>query len=158
MSEAGERMTDGSRSPDVHLLAQWLGAKHYQYWRRIVDYIDRTYPNVFQPEWLFGGQKHGWSLRFKKSKSFCTLIPGRERLVVLIVLGRAEREETERILPKLSPMIRKVYTEATTYHDGKWLAIVAGSERALSDIELLLAIKRRPKDPSDPEPLDLAKA
>jgi len=35
--------------------------------------------------------------------------------------------------------------EATTYHDGKWLAIVADRDKMFDDISRLLAIKRKPK-------------
>jgi hypothetical protein len=36
------------------------------------DWIKVAYPGVFTPDWVHGGQKHGWSLRYKKSKAFCT--------------------------------------------------------------------------------------
>ncbi len=148
MSESGQRMVDGGRRPDAASVAQWVGADNYKRWTHLTEFIESHYPGVFTPDWLFGGKKHGWGLRFKKSKSFCTLIPERNRLVVLIVLGGKEREETEKILPELSPSIRKTYTEATTYHDGKWLAIVADHDEILDDIKRLLVIKRKPRPAS----------
>ena len=87
MSESGQRMVDESRQPDAASVARWVGAESYKRWRHLTAFIEAGYPGVFTPEWLFGGKKHGWGLRFKKSKSFCTLIPERGRLVVLIVLG-----------------------------------------------------------------------
>lgn len=145
MGELGRRMLDGDREPDAESVAQWLGAQSYRRWMRLIEFIEGNYPGVFTPDWLFGGKKHGWGLRFKKSKSFCTLIPERNRLVVLIVLGGKEREETEKILPQLSPGVRTTYTEATTYHDGKWLAIPATRDAMLDDIKRLLVIKRKPR-------------
>ena len=73
------------------------------------------------------------------------MIPERSRLVVQIVLGGQEREKVEKILPELSWSIRQVYAEATTYHDGKWLAIAADGETTLDDIDRLLAVRRKPK-------------
>jgi len=145
MGELGHRMVDGSGQPDAGSVAPWVGAQSYRRWRHLVEFIESSYPGVFTPDWVFGGKKYGWGLRFKKSKSFCTLIPERGRLVVQIVLGGKEREETEKILPELSPDVRKKYAEATTYHDGKWLAIVADRDAILDDIKRLLAIKRKPK-------------
>jgi hypothetical protein len=145
MSESGQRMVDGSREPDAGSVAQWVGAGSYRHWIHVIEFIESNYPGIFTPDWLFGGKKHGWGLRFKKSKSFCTLIPERGRLIVLIVLGGKEREETEKILPELSPRVRKTCTEATTYHDGKWLAIVADRDKILDDVKRLLVIKRKPK-------------
>ena len=145
MSDIGERMLDGSRQPDAKSVAAWLGASGYKHWRRLLEFIEGNYPGIFTPDWIFGGKKYGWGLRFKKSKSFCTLIPERNRLVVQIVFGGEEREKAEKILPELIPSVRKAYTEATTYHDGKWLALVVEGKEILDDIERLLAVKRKPK-------------
>lgn len=145
MSEFGQRMVEGDGGPDVRSVAAWIGAGNWKRWTRLTEFIDAKYPGVFTPDWIYGGKKHGWGLRFKKSKSFCTLIPERNRLVVLIVFGAQEREETEKILARLSPAVREQYMNATTYHDGKWLAVVVDSDDVLDDIERLLAIKRRPQ-------------
>ena len=145
MLEVGERMLGGSRQPNAQSVAAWLGAREYRNWTRLLEFIETSYPGVFAPDWIFGGKKHGWGLRFKKSKSFCTLIPERNRLIVQIVFGGEEREKAEKVLPDLAPSTRKAYREATTYHDGKWLALVADRNETLDDIEELLAIKRKPK-------------
>ena len=145
MSEFGQRMVDGDRQPDAASVAKWVGADSYKRWARLTEFIEGNYPGVFAPDWIFGGKKYGWGLRFKKSKSFCTLIPERGRLVVQIVFGAEEREKVEKILPELSPSLRQMYADATTYHDGKWLAIAADRKETLDDIERLLAVKRKPK-------------
>ncbi len=124
---------------------KWMGAENFKRWAHLTEFIEAGYPGVFAPDWLFGGKKYGWGLRYKKSKSFCMLIPERNRLVVQIVLGGEEREKTEQILHELSPSVRKKYTGATTYHDGKWLAIVADHDKILDDVKRLLVIKRRPR-------------
>ena len=56
--------------PDDAEVAEWLGHEGYKYWKDLTLFIEYAYPDVFAPEWLFGGMKHGWSLRYKKSKSF----------------------------------------------------------------------------------------
>ncbi len=145
MSDIGERMLDGSVSPDTQSVATWLGASGYKHWRQLLAFIEVNYPGVFTPDWIYGGKKYGWGLRFKKSKSFCTLIPERNRLVVQIVFGGEERQKAEEILPELTPSVRKAYAEATTYHDGKWLALVADRKNTLGDIEKLLTVKRKPR-------------
>jgi len=140
-----ERMLDRDQEPEAGSVAKWLGANEYQRWTRLVEFIASSYPGVFAPDWIYGGKKYGWALRFKKSKSFCTLIPERNQLVVQIVFGAEERALAEKILPELSPDVRRAYADATTYHDGKWLALVVDHDEILADIEKLLAIKRRPK-------------
>ena len=145
MAVVSLRMTDPDRKPETKSLSAWLGRVNHNRWTSLSQYIATTYPGVFVPEWLFGGKKHGWVLRFKKSKSFCTFIPERNRLVVLIVFGQAEREEAEAILDELSPAVRDAYEKATTYHDGKWVALTVTRDGILRDIQRLLTVKRRPK-------------
>ncbi len=146
MSEFGERMLDGDRRPDEKAVADWIGAANYKRWTRILRFIEDNYPGISPPDnWLYGGKKHGWGLRFKKSKSFCWLIPEHNRLAVLIVFGGQEREKAEIILPELSPDVRKKYAQATTYHDGKWLVLHVDRDELVDDIEKLLTVKRRPK-------------
>ncbi len=146
MNELNIRMTNSSNPPAPAQIKAWTGKDAYAYWERIVGLIERNYPQVFTPEWLFGGNKHGWSLRYKKGKSFCTLIPERDRFAILIVLGAAERAKFEDIRGHLSPQTVKCFDEATTYHDGKWLLLIVNSNDIINDIEQILALKRRPKE------------
>ena len=145
MSEYGIRMTGRDNPPNDSETADWIGKEAYQYWKRTIEWIEQVYPNVFVPEWLFGGKKHGWSLRYKKSKSFCTLIPEKNRFALLIVFGAEERTKVERIRGNLSPHTKKEYDKAETYHDGKWLLLTIDSENVLKDAFSLLAVKRKPK-------------
>ncbi len=144
MNESSLRMLDKTQKPGEDAISNWIGSENYERWKQIIQFIEVNYPGIFPPDdWLFGGRKHGWGLRFKKSKSFCTLIPERNRLVVQIVLGGMEREKVEAILHELYPGVRDEYASAMTYHDGKWLAIAVDSDEVLEDIKKLLAIKRK---------------
>lgn len=145
MIETGSRMTDPYGPPNDSEITEWIGEKGVEYWNRIRTVIDENYPGVFVPEWLFGGRKHGWSLRYKKGKSFCTLIPEKDRCALVIVFGAEEREKVESMKGKLSLKSREEYETATTYHDGKWVFLTVDSESVVEDIRLLLAVKRKPK-------------
>ena len=109
------------------------------------SFIQSRYPGVFETKWWFGGKKFGWSLRFKKSKSFCNLIPERGQFTVLLVFGAAERVKVEAVLPDLASHVRDDYAKATTYHDGRWVSVVVDSKAVVSDVERLLVLKRAPK-------------
>jgi hypothetical protein len=145
MSEPFQRMVDRTTEPDASIISEWIGAKNYKRWVHIVRFIETGYPGVFTPDWIFGGRKYGWGLRYKKSKSFCTLLPEKNRLKIQIVFGGEEREKVEAILPQLVSHAREDYIKATTYHDGKWLGLVVDSEGVLADVKRLLAIKRKLK-------------
>ncbi len=136
-------MIDRNGPPGAAELASFLGKRAYGYWRRITGRIERNYPGVFSPDWLFS-KNQGWMLRYKKNKSFCTLIPERKRLRVQIVLGAGEREKVEARRGELSAPTRKTYDEATVYHDGKWLYLTVDAKETLEDVVQLLAVKRKP--------------
>ncbi len=145
MTEPGIRMIDSVAPPEDAAIQQWVGKSAHQYWKRVAVLIEQAYPGVFDPEWLFGGKKHGWSLRYKKNKSFCTFIPEKNRFALLIVFGAEERAKVEALKPGLSPRTQRAYDEATTYHDGKWLLLIIDEDRAVDDAMRLLSAKRRPK-------------
>ncbi len=146
MTESDNRMTQPGSPPSDSEVAKWIGKEAYRYWRHIARLIDQVYPEVFAPGWLYGGKKHGWALRHKKSKSFFTLIPEKNRLALLIVFGAEERSKVENIRNSLSKYTQKKYDGARTYHDGKWLVLTVDSDRIVEDVMRLLAVKRRPKE------------
>jgi hypothetical protein len=142
-------MTQRDNPPSTSEIEQWIGREPYEYWKHVTQLIEQNYPKVFTPEWLFGGQKHGWSLRYKKNKSFCTLIPEKNRFAMLIVFGAEERAKVEAIRDRLSEQTQKEYDNATTYHDGKWVHLTVDNDTVVNDVKRLLAVKRRPKNSNE---------
>ena len=138
-------MTRPGSPPDDSEVAAWIGMNGFEYWKQVADIIDQNYPGIFLPKWLFGGKKHGWSLRYKKSKTLCTLIPEKDRFAVLIVFGAVERQKVDAIKDQLSVEVQEEYEKATTYHDGKWVLLRVVSERTVRDVRLLFGVKQRPK-------------
>jgi len=143
MDDISLRLTNRENQPDNVEVESWIGEKAFILWKLLQNYIDQNYPGVFTPQWLYGGKKHGWSLRYKKSRSFCTFIPERGRFLVLIVFGAEERAKVEAIRNEISADTLKEYDDARTYHDGKWLVLNFESEKVLADIRLLLNVKRK---------------
>jgi hypothetical protein len=146
MNELNIRITLRDSPPRDSKIRQWIGKEAHKYWKQVAQLIEQAYPNIFTPEWLFGGAKHGWSLRYKKSKSFCTFIPEKNRFALLIVFGAEERAKAEAIRDSLSKQTRKEYDEAATYHDGKWVILTINNDKVVEDVRKLLAIKRKPKN------------
>jgi len=138
-------MTQPGNPPSDSEIADWVGNEAYECWKQVEHLIERGYPNIFAPEWFFGGKKHGWSLRYKRNKSFCTLIPEKNRFSLLIVFGAEERKKVESMKNELSAQTQKEYDDATTYHDGKWVLVTVDSDTVVEDIRKLLEVKRRPK-------------
>ena len=142
------RMLDGANPPGPEQVAEWIGSRRQApTGRRSPSSSNLRYPGVFDRTWWFGGRKWGWSLRFKKSKSFCNLIPERGQFKALLVFGAEEREKVESVLPELTSHVRDDYAKAPTFHDGKWVAVVVDSKKVVADVERLLILKRKPKAP-----------
>lgn len=139
------RMTQKDKPPSESEIREWIGSEACQYWQKMTKWIEQDYPGIFAPEWLYGGQKHGWSLRYKKSRSFCTFIPEKNRFSLLIVFGREERAKVESLKDRLSRQTRKEYDQAKTFADGKWMLLSCDSDRVCQDVQLLLTVKRKPK-------------
>lgn len=144
MNEENVRMTQ-SEAPRESEIEQWIGKDAFKYWTLVTARIRDIYPGVFTPEWLFGGKKHGWSLRYKKNRSFCTLIPEKNRFALLLVFGAEERAKVETIRESLSQYTRGEYDKAATYHDGKWVLFSINNDRVIEDVVRLMALKRRPR-------------
>lgn len=142
--DVGQKLTTDA-PPSESALRDWLGPAH-AHWEALAQSIDKAYPGTFQPDWVFGGKKHGWGLRYKKSKSFCTLIPEYRRLAVQIVFGADEREKMEAILPNLPAGLSRRYAAAPTFHDGKWTLLAVPADADVPQIMKLLSVKRRPKE------------
>lgn len=145
MDQPFSRMTDGSHAPAENEIKAWLGEEPYGHWKTLKDSIEARYPGMLDRQWLFGGRKHGWSLRFKASRPLCTLVPAKGRCFLLIVFGAKERDKVEAVRGELSEATLAQYDAATTYHDGKWLILTIAGAADMHDAMILLAAKRKPK-------------
>jgi len=138
----GARITDKSAPPDDGAVRKWIGPKVFGHWAQLRNWIDESYPGVFEPDWLYGGKNRGWSLRYKKNRAFCTLVPEYRRFSTLVVMGGAEREKFEARRNVWRPQLVELYDGAKTYIDGKWLTVPISSARDLRDVTELLTMKR----------------
>ena len=148
LQHVGSRITGTSAPPDDRAIRQWIGPEAFVHWTALRQWIDEFYPGVFEPDWLYGGKNRGWSLRYKKTKALCTLVPEYRRFSAVVVMGGAEREKFEQRRYVWRPRLVKLYDEAKTYIDGKWLTIAIASADDLHDVTELLTMKRPPSSAS----------
>lgn len=150
--EIGDRITDKSAPPDESTVRDWIGPEAFEHWSEMRRWIDICYPGVFAPEWIYAGKKRGWALRYKKTKAFCTLLPGYRLLSVQVVLGRTEREKFEERRYFWRPQLVKLYDEARPYPDGKWLIVTISSAADRQELTELVSMKRPPLPLAPPHP------
>lgn len=142
--QIGDRITDKSASPDDSTVRDWIGPGAFKHWASLQNWIKKSYPGVFAPEWLYSGKKRGWSLRYKKTRAFCTFLPEYRRLSAVVVLGGAERDKFEERRNIWRSQLIKLYDKAQTYPDGKFLTIAISSAEDRQDVTELLTMKRPP--------------
>jgi hypothetical protein len=142
--QIGDRITDKLAPPDDGAVRHWIGPEAFEHWSGLRNWIGEFYPGVFAPDWLYGGKNRGWSLRYKKTKAFCTLVPEYRQFSAVVVMGGAEREKFEERRYVWRSQLVKLYDEAKTYIDGKWLTVAISSADDLHDVMELLTMKRPP--------------
>jgi hypothetical protein len=142
--QIGDRITDKSAPPDEGGVRDWIGPRAFVHWVKLRSWIDASYPGVFAPEWLYGGKNRGWSLRYKKTRAFCTILPEYRRLSIIVVVGGAEREKFEERRYVWRPQLIKLYDEAKIYPDGRFLTVAISSAEDRREVMELLIMKRPP--------------
>lgn len=142
--QIGDRITDKTSTPSAETIRDWLGPEAFAQWVELQSWIEESYPGVFTPEWLYGGQKKGWSLRYKKTKAFCTFLPEYRRLSVVVVFGGLERDKFEDRRSLWRPQLVELYDGTKTYPDGRFLTVAIGSAEDREELKELLTMKRPP--------------
>ena len=62
----------------------------------------------------------------------------------MIILGKDERLKFETDKEQYSKEVQRIYDEAKTYHDGKWLMFQPTDTSLFEEFMSLLSIKRKP--------------
>jgi hypothetical protein len=120
-----------------------IGKPLFDIWTKLTDLIESKYD--MERLWNNGGKKWTYEYKYRRGgKSLCALYAKENVFGFMIIFGKAEREKVEAIRGDLSPETQRIYDEATTYHDGKWVMFELTDTSLLSDMEKLLMIKRKP--------------
>ncbi len=62
----------------------------------------------------------------------------------MVILGKDERFKFENNRENYSTEVQRIYDEAKTYHDGKWIMFESADTSMFDDFMKLLGIKRKP--------------
>ncbi|MDQ0268507.1 hypothetical protein J2S17_000376 [Cytobacillus purgationiresistens] len=63
-------------------------------------------------------------MKYRKSnKTLISLFPKEDKIGLMIIFGRKERDKIEEIKAVLPPVIYQTYSDAKTNHDGKWVIL-----------------------------------
>ena len=95
--------------------------------------------------WNSGGKAWTYEYKYRRGgKTLCALYAREDRVGLLVILGKDERAKFEADWAHYTRETQKIYDEARTYHDGKWLMFTPADTALFEDFLRLLAVKRRP--------------
>jgi hypothetical protein len=133
--------TDPKHQPTLEEIRSALGSC-FPFWERLTGFIEKSYR--IDGVWsTWGPAKSGWNLRYRrKGKSLTALHPQQDRILVQIVLGKAQVERALQL--EFGENISTILREVPQLRDGRWLFIPVTSESDAKDVEKLLLAKMCP--------------
>jgi AraC family transcriptional regulator len=115
-------------------------------WDDLCNHIETEYQSKPVFEYSKCSGQPGWNMKYKKAgRSLCTIYPMEGYFIALVVIGEAEREKTELMLPFCSEYFQKLYHSTKALMNQKWLMINVLDAAILEDVKHCIAIRREYK-------------
>lgn len=129
--------------PSNEELKKLIGETKLNVWHELCHMIENYYD--MEHLWNSGGKAWKYEYKYRRGgKTLCALYVRENCLGFMIIFGKNERAKFEANRQNYSDAVKKVYDDATTYHDGKWLMLELTDTSLFEDMTQLLAIKRKP--------------
>ena len=129
--------------PGEEEMAALVGPSLYTVWNRLCTRIDETYD--MDHLWNKGSKAWKYEYKYRRGgKTLCALYARENCIGFMVILGKEERLKFEADQDSYAKEVQETYSEAQTYHDGKWIMFEPVDTSLFDDFLRLLAIKRRP--------------
>ncbi len=129
--------------PAAGQMAALLGEPLYEIWNQLCALIDEKYD--MDRLWDKGGKAWVYEYKYRRGgRTLCALYARENCLGFMIILGKDERLKFEEGRESYTKEVQRIYDEAQTYHDGKWIMFLPQDASLFDDFIKLLRIKRRP--------------
>ena len=134
-------MPDGI--PNAGQMTTLVGKSLYAIWNQLCASIDEKYD--MDHLWGKGGKAWTYEYKYRRGgKTLCALYARENCIGFMVILGKDERLKFEKDRDNYAREIQRVYDEAQTYHDGKWLMFEPTDTSLFDDFIRLLEMKRKP--------------
>ncbi|WP_138268105.1 DUF3788 domain-containing protein [Anaerofustis stercorihominis] len=131
------------RIPSKEDMTVLVGQSLYDVWEKLCNLIDERYE--MDRLWNTGGKKWAYEYKYLRGgKTLCALYAKENCIGFMVILGKEERAKFEEGRNIYSKEVQKVYDEAKTYRDGKWIMFEPTNTEQFDDYIKLLTIKRKP--------------
>lgn len=129
--------------PGKEEMTALVGQPLYEVWQQLCAVIDEKYE--MERLWNKGGKAWTYEYKYRRGgKTLCALYARENCIGFMIIFGKEERAKFEAGRNNYSESVQKIYDEAKTYHDGKWVMFEPVDTSMFEDFILLLGIKRKP--------------
>ncbi len=129
--------------PNEEQMTTLVGKSLYEIWNKLCTLINEKYD--MECLWNKGGKAWTYEYKYRRGgKTLCALYARENCIGFMIILGKDERLKFENDREDYSKEIQKIYDEAQTYHDGKWIMFEPKDTSLFDDFMKLLRIKRKP--------------
>jgi hypothetical protein len=131
------------KKPNEEEITALVGKSLYEIWTKLCDLIDENYD--MDRLWNKGGKAWTYEYKYRRGgKTLCALYARENCIGFMIILGKDERLKFENERENYSVEVQRIYDEAQTYHDGKWIMFEPLDTSMFDDFIKLLKIKRKP--------------
>ena len=129
--------------PSQSTMTELLGQSLFEVWQELCSAIDEKYE--MERLWNTGGKNWTYEYKYRRGgKTLCALYAKEECVGFMVILGKDERFKFENNRENYSKEVQRIYDEAKTYHDGKWIMFEPVDTSMFDDLMKLLSIKRKP--------------
>ncbi|GHV18637.1 hypothetical protein FACS18949_00810 [Clostridia bacterium] len=131
------------KTPNSEDMIALIGSSLYDVWTKLCTIIDEKYD--MERLWDKGGKAWTYEYKYRRGgKTLCALYARENCIGFMIIFGKDERQKFEADRQGYSEPVQKIYDEAKTYHDGKWVMFEPTDTAMFDDFIRLLQIKRKP--------------
>ena len=131
------------KCPSEEEIISLVGKPLYDIWLSLTESIDAKYE--MERLWNSGGKMWKYEYKYRRGgKTLCALYARENCIGFMVVFGQEERAKFEACRDSYSKETQKVYDEAQTYRDGKWIMFEPEDTSLFDDFIKILSIKRKP--------------
>lgn len=131
------------KAPSNDEMVTLIGKDLFVIWTKLCELIETKYD--MERLWNSGGKAWKYEYKYRRGgKTLCALYAKENCCGLMVIFGKDERAKFEANRKAYSAEVQKIYAEAKTYHDGKWIMFELKDTSLFPDMENLLLIKRRP--------------
>lgn len=129
--------------PNTQQIIDLVGKSLWEIWEKLCALIDEKYD--MDCLWNQGGKAWTYEYKYRRGgKTLCALYARENCVGFMVIFGKDERQKFEQDREDYAEEIQRVYDEAQTYHDGKWMMFEPVDTSLFDDLIRLLGIKRKP--------------